>query len=132
MDTGSLYSFLKTLHVGAVAASGALFALRAGWMLRRPEMLSRRWVRVVPHGVDTVLLAAALGLLAVLQLNPFTTPWLAAKLLALVGYIVAWSVALKRGRTRGVRIAALGLAGALFAYMVGTALTRNPAFFIPS
>jgi uncharacterized membrane protein SirB2 len=132
MDTASLYVLLKNLHVGAVAASGGLFLLRAGWMLRRPEMLSRRWVRVVPHAVDTVLLSAALGLLAVLHLNPFTTPWLAAKLLALVGYIVAGSVALKRGRTRRGRVAALVLAVALFGYMVGTALTRNPVFFMPS
>lgn len=125
-----MYWFLKSLHISAVAVSGALFLLRANWMLRDSAMLRRRWVRVLPHAVDTVLLSAALGLLAVLHLNPFAQPWLTAKLLALLGYIVFGSVALKRGRTRRVRMAALFVAIALFAYMVGTAVTRNPTFFL--
>ena len=131
MDSAFLYSLLKHLHVGAVIASGSLFLLRAAWMLRDSAMLGRRWVRVLPHVVDTVLLSAALGLLALLHLNPFALPWLSAKLIALVGYIVVGSVALKRGRTRRIRVSALIGAVLLFAYMVGTAITRNPAFLLP-
>jgi uncharacterized membrane protein SirB2 len=122
---------LKYLHVGAVIASGSLFLVRAAWMLRESGMLRRSWVRVVPHVIDTVLLAAALGLLWLLELNPFVQPWLSAKLAALAGYIASGSVALKRGRTRGVRIVALVIAVAFFLYMVGTALTRDPAFLLP-
>jgi len=29
-----------------------------------PERLARRWVRIVPHAVDSVLLASAIGALA--------------------------------------------------------------------
>ena len=125
------YGILKVLHVAAVSVSGALFILRAMWMLRESAMLNQRWVRVAPHAVDTVLLAAALGLLALLHLNPFAIPWLSAKLVALAGYIVFGSLALKRGRTRRVRIVALVIALTLFGYMVGTALTRDPGFFLP-
>ena len=79
----------------------------------------------------SVLLAAALGLLMRLHLNPFTTPWLSAKLIALAGYIVFGSLALKRGRNRRTRNISLLIALGLFAYMVGTALTRDPGFLFP-
>jgi uncharacterized membrane protein SirB2 len=128
----TLYWTLKYLHVSAVVLSGSLFLLRGTWMLRESEMLRRRWVRIVPHMVDTVLLAAALGLLWLLHLNPLVHAWLTAKLIALAGYIVSGSVALKRGRTHRVRTIALIVAIALFLYMVGTALTRDPAFFLPA
>jgi uncharacterized membrane protein SirB2 len=126
----SLYWTLKYLHVSAVVASGSLFLLRGAWMLRGSEMLQRHWVRTVPHMVDTVLLAAALGLLWLLQLNPLAHGWLTAKLVALAGYIVSGSVAIKRGRTRRARVVALAVAIGLFLYMVGTALTRDPAFLL--
>jgi uncharacterized membrane protein SirB2 len=131
MDAALLYPWLKSLHVGAVAASGVLFLVRGVWMLSESDMLRRRWVRIVPHAVDTVLLVAALGLLWILDLNPLAHDWLAAKLAALAGYIVSGSVALKRGRTQAVRVSALIIAIALFLYMAGTALTRDPVFFLP-
>ncbi len=125
------YALLKGLHVSAVALSGIFFLVRGVWMLRGSALLQHSWVRISPHVVDTVLLAAALGLLILLRLNPVVTPWLIAKLMALVGYIVFGSVALKRGRTRRTRIITLLIALGLFAYMVGTALTRDPSFFLP-
>ncbi|MCJ7799324.1 MAG: SirB2 family protein, partial [Polaromonas sp.] len=48
-----------------------------------------------------------------------------AKVLALVAYIVLGTVALKRGRTKGVRTLALVAALAVFAYIVSVALTRQ-------
>ena len=125
------YVLLKGLHVSAVALSGIFFLVRGVWMLRGSAQLQQSWVRISPHVVDSVLLAAALGLLIKLRLNPFVTPWLSAKLLALLGYVVFGSFALKRGRPRQTRIITLLIALGLFAYMVGTALTRDPFFFLP-
>ena len=56
------YAAIKLVHVGAAALSIAGFALRGAWMLRSPQRLSERWVRIVPHVIDTVLLASALWL----------------------------------------------------------------------
>jgi uncharacterized membrane protein SirB2 len=122
------YPVLKALHVTAVVLSGIFFAVRGVWMLRGSASLQKRWVRIAPHVIDSVLLVTALGLLFRLQLNPFVTPWLGAKLAALSGYIVFGSIALKRGRTRKARVASLLVALGLFAYMAGTALTRDPGF----
>ena len=48
------------------------------------------------------------------------------KVLALLAYIVLGSIALKRGRTRRVRLRALAGALAVLAYIFAVALTRHP------
>lgn len=120
------YPTLKALHVVCVATSYALFLLRGLWMMFRPEWLQRRWVRILPHVVDTVLLGSAVAIALMIRQYPFVAGWLTAKLLALLLYIVLGSVALKRGRTRGQRIAAWFAAQVVFFYIVAVALTRNP------
>ena len=122
------YLALKHVHVGAVALSASLFLLRAAWMLADSPRLQQRWVKVVPHLIDTILLASAIGLAAWSRQYPFVNGWLGAKVIALVIYILLGTVALKRGRTRGIRVAALGGAVLTFTYIVGVALTRDPGW----
>ncbi len=119
------YLALKHLHITFAALSGGFFLLRGLWMLLDSPLLQRRWVKVVPHVVDTLLLTSALVLVFWSGQYPFVQAWLTAKVLALVAYIVLGTIALKRGRTRGVRTFALLAALAVFAYIVAVALTRN-------
>ena len=56
------YLAIKHLHVSAAGLSLALFVLRGAWRVVSPERLAARWVRVVPHVIDTVLFASALWL----------------------------------------------------------------------
>ena len=119
------YLALKHLHITFAALSGSFFLLRGLWMLLESPMLQRRWVKIVPHAVDTLLLVSALGLVFWSGQYPFVQTWLTAKVLALVAYIVLGTVALKRGKTRGVRTFALVAALATFAYIVAVALTRR-------
>ncbi|MES1943553.1 hypothetical protein PC39_05545 [Salinisphaera sp. PC39] len=121
------YPLLKQIHLATVALTLALFLLRGWWMLTAPERLRRRWVRVLPHLVDTLLLASALGLMLILRQYPFVHGWLTAKVLALIAYIVLGTIALKRGRTRRVRATAFAAALAVFGYIVTTALAHHPA-----
>ncbi len=120
------YSLLKYTHVVAVIASFALFFLRGLWMMAAPEKLAARWVRVVPHVIDTILLVSAIALAAMTAQYPFVQPWLTAKILALLVYIVLGTVAIRRGRTRRVRIVAWILALSVFGYMVAVARSRVP------
>ena len=99
------YTTVKQLHVAAVTVTIALFAVRVAWMIAAPERLQRRWVKVVPHAIDTVLLLS--GAYLAWQLGGAgIRGWLPAKLAALVLYVALGIVALRRGRTRQVRIAA--------------------------
>jgi uncharacterized membrane protein SirB2 len=119
------YHAVKNLHVGAAALSIVLFIVRIGWMMGSPQRLRQRWVKVVPHVIDTVLLASALWLAWQLGADG-TRGWLAAKIGALVLYIMLGMIALKRGKTRRVRIAAAAAALATFGYIVSVALTKSP------
>lgn len=126
----SSYLLLKHLHLTTVVLSFALFTLRGLWMLADSPQLQRRWVRIVPHLIDTVLLASAIGLTLILQQYPFVNGWLTAKVLALIAYIILGSVALKRGPTKPIRTAAWVAALAMFGYIVSVALTRSPLSFL--
>ena len=120
------YAALKLTHVGCAALSYTLFVTRGIWMLRGSALLRRRWVRTVPHVVDTVLLASAIALAISTRQYPFATPWLTAKVIALVLYIAFGMIALKYGETKRVRIAAWITAQAVFMYIIAVAATRDP------
>ena len=120
------YSALKSVHVASVMASYALFSLRGVWMMRAPARLQARWVRIVPHVTDTVLLGSALTLAVMLGQYPLAAPWLTAKVSGLVAYIVLGTIALKRGGTLPLRVGAWIAAQAAFFYIVGVAVTKSP------
>ncbi len=122
MDT----TLIKTIHIASVALSYSLFFLRGVWMLRESPLLQQRWVKIAPHTVDTVLLTSAILLAWQLGYSPLEQPWLAAKIVALLCYIVIGSVAIKRGKTKRIRLVAWLTAQAIFFYIVSVALTHDP------
>ncbi len=117
---------VKYLHISCVLLSYSLFVLRGIWMLRNSPSLQQRWVKIAPHVVDTVLLASAITLAVQMQVSPGSNPWLMSKIIALLLYIALGTVAIKRGRTRGIRLSAWLAAQAVFFYIVTVALTHNP------
>ena len=119
------YPLFKLTHVTCVVLSYAGFFLRGMWMIRDSRMLERRWVRVLPHVVDTALLASAIALSMMLKQYPLVEPWLTAKVAGLLLYIVLGMVALNYGTTRRIRTGAWIAAQAVFLYIVAVALTRN-------
>jgi uncharacterized membrane protein SirB2 len=120
------YVVVKYVHLAAVALSFSLFFLRGLWMMLDSPLLKRRWVRIVPHVNDTVLLAAGIWLAVLLRLSPGESTWLAAKLIALPLYIGLGMLALRFLRGKGRRIAAWLAALAVFGYMVAVAVSHNP------
>lgn len=117
---------LKLLHVSCVVLSYTLFVLRGFWMLYSPARLQQRWVRVLPHSIDTLLLGSAIALALQLQLSPLHAPWLLSKIVALLLYIALGMVAIRYGKTRDTRLYAWLAAQLVFFYIVSVALTRDP------
>ena len=56
--------------------------------------IEARIVRVLPHLVDTALLGAAVTMLTIARLDPRDAPWLLAKIVALLVYIVLGAIAI--------------------------------------
>jgi uncharacterized membrane protein SirB2 len=119
------YLALKYLHVATVIVSYGLFFVRGTWMLSDSPMLTRRWVRIVPHVNDTVLLVAAIWLTTIIRQYPGSSAWLTAKVAGLIVYILIGMVALRRGPTKPVRAVAWVAAQLVFFYIVAVALTRD-------
>lgn len=121
-----LYLILKYAHVLAAVTTISGFVLRGYWMLIESEKLQHPVTRVAPHMIDTVFLLAGVGLIWLLRLEPLQQPWLLAKFTGLIVYVLLGAVAIRRGPTKQIRTIALAGAVAVFAYIVGVALTRSP------
>lgn len=124
------YYTLKHIHMGCAALSGSLFLLRGCWMLADSPKLQQRWVKVAPHIIDSLLLLSALTMVFMSAQYPFVQGWLTAKVLALLVYIGLGTVAIKRGKTKSARVAALFGALVTFAYIAAVAVTKTPFPFL--
>jgi len=119
------YFAVKQFHVACVIASGCFFLLRGIWMLRESNILRRRWVKIVPHIVDSLLLASAFTMAIWIGQYPFVQAWLTAKFIALILYIGLGAVALRLGKTKTVRACAFVVALLVFAYIGSVAVTKQ-------
>ena len=121
------YIALKYLHVGCVIVSGAGFFGRGLCRLFVPHWLKARWLRVVPHVVDTLLLTSAGALAVISHQYPLAQAWLTAKVFALLVYIVCGALALRPGPRPTAWRAFFFVAALLtYGYIVSVALTRSP------
>jgi len=121
-----LYLPLRHTHIACAILTVTLFVLRGGLMIADSPWQRNVVLRYLPHAVDTVLLTTALMLTTVIRQFPFSTDWLTMKVLLLVVYIVLGSIALKRGRTRRIRIAAFLAALLTVAFLLTVARAHDP------
>jgi len=92
--------------------------------------MRQRWVRILPHINDSILLLTAFLLAYSLGQYPFTAPWLSAKFLALIGYILAGMMALKWCQRYPSQLGAWVGAQLLFFYIISVAITRSTWGFL--
>jgi len=124
------YVALKNLHLATIALTLTLFVLRGAWMMADSPRLQARWVRIVPHVNDTLLLTSGISLAILMQQYPLVHGWLTAKFFALIAYIVLGTLALKRGKTKARRITAWVAALLVFGYMAAVARAHDPFPFL--
>lgn len=117
--------FVKTIHVSCVVLSFAGFFVRGIWMMQDSSNLKLRWVKITPHIIDTFLLVSAIVLAVQMYISPFEHSWLMAKIIALLAYIGIGTVALKRGRSKQIRVFAWLLGLTMFMYIVSVAVTKS-------
>lgn len=121
------YVLLKMIHVGSVLVSYTFFFVRGFWLIRDSPALHQRWVKVLPHIIDTVLLTSAIALAFSIQQFPLEHVWLTAKVIGLLCYIVLGMIALRFGKTRSIKISAWVAAQCVFTYIVLVAISKDPA-----
>ncbi|GLX79965.1 SirB family protein [Thalassotalea insulae] len=121
---------LKHLHMTVALISVAFFTLRFAWTLVDSSLLTKKWVKVTPHLVDTLLLVLGVIMMVKLALNPFEQLWLGEKLLAVLAYIFTGYYTLKLARNRMMQI--LGYLGAIgwVLLIVRLAITKQALLFV--
>ena len=125
-----MYMGLKHLHMLCAVLSILGFIIRGGMKLADSPLLQRKFFKIAPHIIDTVLLASAIGLLFTLQLNPLTQGWLLAKIAGLILYIALGLVVMRFASTRAIRATAYVAAIVVFGYILVVARTKTPLPFI--
>lgn len=117
--------WLKVLHVCCALLSISGFALRGYWVIAGHPYRTLRLTRVLPHLLDTLLLASALGMLWIWGMSPFDASWLSAKIVALLLYIALGIVLMRVAKTRAQRLAAYGGALLVAVYIVCVAVSHS-------
>lgn len=120
-----IYPKLKASHAGFAMLTIMVFTVRGLGVLAGMQWPMHKALRVGSMIIDTLLLATALALLAALQFNMLTQPWLQLKLVLLVAYVVLGVLALKRAPTRSGKALAFVAALLCFAHMYGMARTKD-------
>ncbi len=125
-----MYLMLRDLHITCVILSGIGFFLRGVWRLTDSPLYLRRWAKVLPHLIDTVLLSSAITLAVLSQQYPLEQPWLTAKVTGLLAYIGFGMAAFRFSGDKRRLAFFFVLALCAYGYIVSVALTRHPAAWL--
>ncbi len=123
------YFALKHMHILTAFLSVSLFILRYWWQYRGSAVSTKRWVRIVPHINDTILLGTGVALVVITHFYPFTPQgaWLTEKLFGVIIYIVLGFIALgRRPRSQQVRWIAFLLGLVVIYIVIKLATTKIP------
>jgi len=121
---------IKIIHISCVVLSFSGFFVRGILMLTDSVLMQKKWVKISPHIIDTLLLVSALLLLYAEHLNVFENNWLMTKIIALLIYIGLGTFALKRGKSKKTRLMFWFAGLSVFLYIVSVALTKSASGFI--
>ncbi len=115
------YEGFKHLHMLTITISVVFFMIRGVAALKDAAWIRNKWVKIIAHGNDTVLLIAALALCYYLEQWPFyNSAWITAKVVGLLAYIAFGTIAIKRGKLWAYAMALLSVA-----YIAGVAVTKS-------
>ena len=119
------YLLIRQLHILTAALSVTLFTIRFLLLVRSPTWQPKRWLKVLPHVNDTLLLIFAMLLCIIIQQAPLITPWLTEKVAAVILYILAGMFALKWSKTRLSKTIWFIIAIFMFAYAANIAIHKG-------
>lgn len=118
---------IKTLHIATVYVTLLLFIGRGFriYILNKP--LVSRWLKILPHINDTILLITGILLAIRVQQYPFVHQWLTVKIICLIAYIILGMMAMKWLRATKAGLISWVGAIAILLFMITVALNKQPA-----
>ncbi len=121
-----LYPAIKILHMTTAIITILCFIYRGILKVLDGNYRPAKWLRILPHANDTILLTCAIYLAMQSRQYPLSTDWISAKFFALLAYIGLGMVVMRFAKNQQQRIIAFVLALISFSYIVAVALSRSP------
>ena len=90
------------------------------------NLLQKKIFKILPHVVDTLLLASAISLVVMSGMYPWVAGWVGAKLLALIVYVVAGSIFMRSQQSQSRQFFWFAISLLAVGYIVAVALTKSP------
>jgi uncharacterized membrane protein SirB2 len=121
-----MYLALKNAHIIFIIISILLFNYR--FLLKSLNKSIPKSIKIIPHINDTFLLISGISMAYIVGFNPLENPWLMAKIIALVLYIVFGMLALKKSGIQSI----IGyiMATLMIIFMVFTAINKAPFLIV--
>lgn len=123
-----MYMMAKHLHMTAVGLSILLFVIRFLYGQMNPAFLQKKWVKIVPHVIDTVLLLSAIWLCVLIAQYPLVNGWVTFKVIGVLIYIFMGMLALKWAKTPPLKWAGFFGALIILALTAKVAVTKQVFF----
>jgi len=117
-----MYLAVKHSHLTLVLISVVLFYFRYVQHRVFGKDLAK-WLRVVPHIIDTFLIISAIALCVLIQQYPLVNPWLSYKVLFVIGYI-GFAMAAMKIQSKNRSIAMLTFASICLLFTAKLAVTK--------
>jgi len=121
-----VYLTIKFIHVSCAIFSILGFTIRGMLVISNRARIDRFIFKVLPHVIDTVLLASAITLVILSGQYPYSSPWITAKIIALLVYIGLGVCFMRFAKTKLQQSCFFTLALISAAYIVLVAITKDP------
>lgn len=124
-----VYTAVKHIHLTMIGLSVMLFIARFGMKLKGSALLQKKWLRIAPHAIDTLLLLSGIALSVIISQYPIVDGWLTEKLVAVIAYILLAAMAMKANRGTVYRVCCFIGALAWLAFAAKLAVLKQVVFF---
>jgi uncharacterized membrane protein SirB2 len=120
---------LKHMHMTVAGLSILLFCFRFILTMKGSDRLNKKWLKITPHVIDTLLLVLGISLIIQTQIYPLQVTWMTEKIVAIFAYIFTGYYTLKLARNRLMQF--FGFIGAMswVVLIFRLAITKQPFLF---
>jgi uncharacterized membrane protein SirB2 len=119
-----MYLALKHLHLTLIAIAFTLFLLRSFWLITNSPQLQKKLFKILPHPINLLMILSGFAVAYAASI-PLSSPWIIAKLTALVVFVVLGLLTFKQ-TTKSRQILFFSAALLTFVYIVSVAVTKLP------
>lgn len=124
-----MYIALKHLHLTFVVLALLIFFVRGVLLFINSPLLAKKLLKITPHIINTIMLVSGIVLAVSLGMKPGEHPWIMAKLIGLVVFVIL-GVGVFKVRNKLLQKTLWVGALLVFAYIVSVALSKSPLGFL--